>query len=303
MHSISKNGWALVALAVAACGTEDAGGRGALSLTISGEEAAEVGFPVPGVEELAFADGWSVRFDKYLVGVGRVRVASADGAVAHVDDEVVVVDLTAGEQPIFRFEDLPARRWDDFGYDVLAPHAGARRVGAVSDEDLQRMVEGGFNYWIEGEATKGERRVTFRWGIAAPTRNDRCENAADGTDGVVVRNNATAAYQITLHLDHLFYDRLGSHDDGARMRFEAIAAVADEDGAIPWEALAAQRIDDLRDATGASLRDEDGEVLRYDPAGIPGADGSLQAYLRAASRSQGRFNGEGVCRNRALDAP
>src|SRR5690606_31415296 len=101
MHSIPKNGWALVALAVAACGTEDAGGRGALSLTISGEEAAEVGFPVPGVEELAFADGWSVRFDKYLVGVGRVRVASADGAVAHVDDEVVVVDLTAGEQPIF----------------------------------------------------------------------------------------------------------------------------------------------------------------------------------------------------------
>lgn len=299
---IRRMGWRGVAAAivVAACGTEDDGGRGTLALSVSGEDAAEVGFPVPGVEELVFADGWSVRFDKYLIGLGRVRVASSDGAVGVEDDEIVVVDLTAGEQQVFTFEEVPARRWDDFGYDILPPTASARVVGGVAEADVQRMIDGGFNYWIEGVATRGERSRRFAWGLAAPTRNDRCVNASDGTPGVVVRNNATAPYQITLHLDHLFYDRLGAHD-GASMRFEAIAAAADDQGVIHWEDLADRRLSMLVDTEGNPIVAEAGAPPLYDTAGVPGADENLQAYLLAASRSQGRFHGEGECRNRSID--
>mgnify|MGYP001482654460 CR=1 FL=1 len=288
-----------VATATIACGTDDDGGRGSLALTLSGEEAAEVGFPVPGAADLRFADGWSVRFDKYLVGVGNVRVGSTEGEWAIRDDEIVVADLTAGEQPVFRYDDLPARRWDRFGYDILPPTAAARAVGSVSQEDLQRMIDGGFNYWIEGTASKGERMLSFAWGIAAPTRNDDCRNAADDSPGVVIRNNATAGYQITLHLDHLFYDQLGAHD-GVEMRFDAIAAVA-RDGAIAWEDLASQRLASLLDADGQPLLDEEGNRIVYDPLNVPLADNNLQEYLLAASRSQGRFNGEGTCDNRSLD--
>jgi hypothetical protein len=235
---------------------------------LSGEEAAQTGFPVPGVPELQFADGWSVQFDKYLVGLGNVRVAGADGEQALRDGETVVADLTAGEQEIFRFDGLGARRWERFGYDIVAPGADTRVMGGVEDADVQRMADGGFNYWIEGTATKGAETVQFAWGLAAPTRNDDCINSADDSRGVVVRNNATAAYQITLHLDHLFYDRLGAHE-GVQMRFEAIAAVAGDDGSIAWDELAAQRLASLEDAAGAPLRDEEGALLVYDPESVP----------------------------------
>ncbi|WP_373048820.1 hypothetical protein [Vulgatibacter sp.] len=288
----------VLALSLAACGTEDEGGSGELMLSLSGEEAAQTGFPVPGSDELVFADGWSVRFEKYLVGIGRVRVAGADGNGAVADDEVVVADLTAGEQEVFRFEGLGARRWERFGYDIVAPTATARAVGTVDAADVQRMIDGGFNYWIEGTASRGDVHITFAWGLAAPTANDDCVNSADDSPGVVVRNNGTAAYQITLHLDHLFYDTLGSHA-GVELRFDAIAAVAD-DGVVAWEDLTAQRLADLRDTSGGPLLDEQGNRIVYDPESVPLGDANLQAYLLAASRSQGRFNGEGTCVNRGL---
>jgi hypothetical protein len=299
MKSRFSFGRAAALLALAACGTEDEAGSGSLVLTLSGEEAAQTGFPVPGVPELQFADGWSVKFDKYLVGVGNVRVAGADGASALEDRGTVVVDLTAGEQEIFRFDGLGARRWERFGYDILVPVASTRAVGAVADADLRRMMDGGFNYWIEGSATRAGETVRFSWGLSSPTLNDDCINSADDSPGVVVRNNAAAAYQITLHLDHLFYDRLGAHD-GVKMRFAAIAAVAGEDGAVEWGELASQRLASLKDADGQSLLDERGELLVYDPESVQLADADLQSYLLAASISQGRFNGEGICVNRTM---
>lgn len=290
--------WMAAGVALIACGGETEGGSGSLVLTLSGEEAAQTGFPVPGSPELRFADGWAVHFDKYLVGVGNVRVAGAEGEVALADTGSVVVDLTAGETEVFRFDGLGARRWERFGYDILVPRADSRAIG-VSEADVRRMIDGGYNYWIEGTATRDGTTLRFAWGLSAPTRNDDCVNSADDSPGVVVRNHGLAAYQITLHLDHLFYDRLGSHD-GVKMRFAAIAAVAGGDGAIAWDALASQRLASLRDGDGQPLRGEDGALLVYDPESVPLADANLQQYLLAASVSQGRFNGEGVCVNRTM---
>ncbi|HEY0839698.1 MAG TPA: hypothetical protein VGD74_05890, partial [Vulgatibacter sp.] len=302
----TRAGWSRLLLAFAAssilaCGAED-GGSGAASFRISGEEAAETGYPVPGAPELAFVDGWTVRFDKYLVSVGNLRLEGADGEVGHRGSERVLVDLAGGEPEIFRIDDVPARRWERFSYEILPATAASRRVGTVADADAARMIEGGLNYLIEGTATKEEVEYRFSWGLQNPTRNHDCVDSEDGTPGVVIRNNAVASYAITLHLDHLFYEHLGDHDD-AKMRFDAIAAVAKEvDGAwtISFDDLEAQRLADLRAANGAPLLDEHGERLAYDPHGVPLDDPNLRSYLLAAAKSQGRFNGEGVCSNSNL---
>lgn len=292
--------FAVGALAFAVgCGDDDqAGGKGSLTLTLSGEEAAEVGYPVD--EDLAFADGWTMKFDKYLVSLGNVRVAGADGKTAIADDRKVVADLTEGEADLFVIENLPARRWERFGYDILAPDANALRIGRVSETDVQRMIDENLNYLIVGTATKGDRVVHFDWGLSAPTRNDDC---IDGSKpGVVIRNNAANPYQITLHLDHLFYDRLGDHE-GEKMRFEPIAAMAVENGdrwEIPFERLAEQDWADPRDADGAPIVDGEGNRVEYwipNGMALHGGEDNLKGYLLTASKSKGRFNGEGACTN------
>lgn len=294
---------ALGAMALfAGCGDEtESGGAGRLTLTLSGEEAAEMGYPVD--EDLSFADGWTVKFEKYLVSLGNVRVAGADGKTALKDNRVVVADLTLGETPVFAFDGLPARRWERFGYDILAPDENSERASGVSEQDLQRMVAEGLNYVIVGTATRGDRVLHFDWGLAAPTANDDC---IDGSKpGVVVRNNAANPYQITLHLDHLFYDRLGDHE-GEKMRFEPIAAMAVENGdrwEIPFERLADQDWAFPVDADGAPLLDEGGNRVEYwipNGMALHGGEDNLRGYLLTASKSKGRFNGEGACTNTDL---
>ncbi|AKU92045.1 putative lipoprotein [Vulgatibacter incomptus] len=285
-------------LLASACGGDE-GGTGSLTLNISGEEAAVTGYPVPGDDELAFVDGWAVKFDKYLVSVGNVRIEGADGKLAWDGEDAVIVDLVKGEPVVFRMSGLGARRWERFGYDILPADPGSRVVGAVSEADRDRMVEGGFNYLVEGKAKKDGRELHFSWGLANPTRNHDCRNGVDGKPGVVIRNNADADYQITLHLDHLFYDHLGDHKD-ARMRFEPIAAMAVQEGTgwtIPFDALVEQRLANLKAADGSPLVDESGARIFYSPGSVPLADDNLRDYLLAASRSQGRFNGEGSCDN------
>lgn len=291
-----------LSLILAACGGEEEAGAGDLTLAISGEEAAETGFPVPGSAELKFADGWELEFSRYLVGIGNVWIEGADGEVAVESDDTVLIDLTRSNGEIaYRFEALPARRWERFGYDIVAPTESTRSIGAIEDADRRRMIDGGYNYLVEGIARKDGVEHAFSWGLANPTRNRDCVNGADDTPGVVIRNNATAAYQITLHLDHLFYDRLGAHD-GAGMRFEPIGAMwQDQAGrrVIAFESLAEQWLADFRDHDGGPLLDGEGARVTYDPGNVPVEPRHLQAYLLAAARSQGRFNGEGTCVNDA----
>ncbi len=282
--------------------SDDDGGTGSLTLQISGEEAAQTGFPVPDVPELAFADGWALHFERYLISLGNIRIAGADGEIAWNGDESVLVDLVQGEPLIFQIEGLPARRWERFSYEILPASSASRRVGNLVDADVARMVEGGFNYLITGIATKAGETHHFSWGLTNPTLNHDCVDGSDDSPGVVIRNNADAAYQITLHLDHLFYEQLGDHD-GAKMRFDAIAAMAtmvDGVSTIAFDDLEAQRLSDLRDREGEALKDQEGQRVFYSAGSVNIGDANLRDYLLAAAKSQGRFNGEGVCVNTNL---
>ncbi len=281
-----KNSTTLAVLVVlTACAP---GGEGTIALRVSGEEAATNGIPA---SELA--DGWSVHFDRYLVGLGAVEIASADGERGASSATIHVVDLSRGDAELDELGPLGARRWDSFSFEVRAPEDEDEvELGeGVGEADLARLRAGDYAYWIEGTASLDARTVSFAWGLHNPSRNRECTNGEDGTSGVVVRNNSVVTAEITMHLEHMFWDTLGSEQ--TEQRFAAIAAMADAQGVIDFDALAEQRLADLRDEDGNTLLDEAGRPLVYNPGSAPESD--LRGFILAATRTQAHFGGEGLC--------
>lgn len=291
MRSLSMPTFA-AALALTGCGGGEA--TGALTLRISGEDAAKRGYPVVVAgEEIAFVDGWKVRFHKLIASVGEVELRGHDGEVALAETTTYVAELTTGDPVLERYEGLPARRWERFSFSVLAPTNESVNVNDVDPEALERMIEHRYNYWIEGEAEKDGATLTFAWGLENPTRNASCTNGLDGTEGVVIRRNATTEAELTVHIDHLFWDTLGSEQ--LRLRFDAIAGAADEAGHIDTDALASQRLSDLRDREGNPLTDSSGARVIYNPESVPLPDHNLKEFILAAAASQVHYNGAGLC--------
>ncbi|MEM9731402.1 MAG: hypothetical protein AAF997_22705, partial [Myxococcota bacterium] len=99
--------------------------------------------------------------------------------------------------------------------------------------------------------------------------------------------------EVTVHLDHFFFDTYASDD--ARLRFEAWAAVAGEDGVITLDDLASQSLSDLRDRNGDPIVDGEGLPVVYDPGPLEIAGSNLRDYTVAAATTTGHFNGEGHC--------
>ncbi|WP_433927197.1 hypothetical protein AB3662_29400 [Sorangium cellulosum] len=279
-------------------GGESGSDQGALALRVSGEEAAKKGYPLmKNGHELAFVDGWTVTFDKFIVSLGDIELRGADGVEAFKDESVYVADLRRGDPIIPVYEGLDARRWERFGLKILPATLDAVNLNGVSQADIERMASNGYNYWIEGAATKGDT-YTFSWGLVNPTRNSNCTNGLDGTDGFVVKSHAATEAELTVHVDHIFWDTLGS--EVADLRFDAMAAAAGADEHIDFEELDAQRLSDLMDPGGGPLLDESGAPIVYNPGSIPLEARTLKHFVLAASASQLHINGLGLCTVSAL---
>lgn len=282
----------LVVWTLVACG--DGAGTGELVIRVSGEGAAKQGYPfLKNNETIAFADGWQVRFSTFLIGLSDIRLRNADGDEVTSGPDVFVADLRQGDPEIVRFSGLAARRWDRFEFRIVAPTMNARALGQVAPAAIARMVEGGFNYWIEGTASKGTLSYAFAWGLRNPTRNSSCTNGVDGTDGFVVRSNATTVGEITIHVDHTFWDTLGT--ERARLRFDALAGASRDDATIDFAELEAQALTDLRGPGGAPLVDDAGALIIYNPGSVPIGAPTLGAFVLASAASQAHVNGLGLC--------
>jgi hypothetical protein len=275
-----------IALLCVACGGE----VGTVQIEASGEEAAVSGFPVE--DGPAFVDGWSLTFDTLVVSLTGIELRGADGEVAPVDVEPVLVDLSAGDRALWTLEGVPARRWEDVRYELAPATAASVDAGPVDAAVRQRMVDEGLSVYLEATAERAGETRTLAWGFALDVLNRGCV-AGDGTDGIVVPAGGVAQGQMTLHWDHLFFDSLRLDD--AEMRFDAMAAVAEPDGSIPLENLRMQRLADLRDADGEPLLDEAGAPLVYDPGSTPLEEPTLFHMVRVAATTIGHWNGEGHC--------
>jgi hypothetical protein len=288
-------GLMVCALSVAAQGcAEDGGaaGEGSLAFTVSGEERAVEGFPSRAERKTPFADGWSLQFTKVLVSVGDVTIATTGGATRS-DANTYVIDLSKGDADLLTFADVEAQRWDRVSWALKAPGDGAQALGGVSAEDIAQLRSAGANYLIEGNATRDDLTYTFSWLISNPTQNTDCTNGEDQTAGVVVPVNVTAQAQMTIHLDHLFWDRLGA--ESTTLRFDAIAAAAGDDKHITWDELESQRLSDLIGIDGQPLRDEAGALLTYDPGSVALSDLNLKAFMATSSATSAHLNGSGLC--------
>lgn len=277
----------------AGCG-DSTGSSGEVRVKLSGEDAAVQGYPVgSGDDEIAFADGFTVQFDKVLVALERFELGTSGGDRARLEADPIIADLSLGYPEAWVFDDVPSRRWDAVRYVYAAPTMQSRKVNDVRDADLEEMASNAYAIWLAGTATDGTESFDFDLRVPLRVTNEACQNGIDETDGLVVPNNGVVDAEVTVHLDHFFFDTFATEE--ASLRFEPWAAVAGEDGVITLGDLEAQSLSDLRDRDGEPLLDEDSNPVVYDPGPLSLLANNLREYVIAAATTTGHFNGEGHC--------
>ncbi len=269
----------LVAVAsLAAAGCSAGGGTGDVAVRIWGEEYIEQGIPAA-----AFEDGWSARFDKFIVAVSGVRLRGAAGEVGRLDGTTVFDLVAPGPHEVGMLRDVEAVTHDDFGYSIVAAPGDAAGHASVSDADLAWMNDNGYAIHVEGSFGDGSVDKRFRWSFSTPAHYARCIDVGGSQEvsGVVVTAGGVAEAQLTIHGDHLFYDDLLSSDAVLRGANLAMAD-ADDDGEVTQAELSALPL--------ANIPGDQG------PYGVAASDvDDLGGYLEAATRTLGHFNGEGHC--------
>jgi hypothetical protein len=279
----------LSALTFSACGDDTStGGQGKVRVLLTAEETITEGLDQG--SDVENTRDYSVRFSKYLATIGNVRMARASGADEVTLAQQFVADMTQLGQAGIElgvFEALDAGEWARFGFETPAAKSGAKALAGVSADDLEKMVDNGWTYWIEGvverDAASGGP-VEFVVQAEVATTFSECE--LDGEPGVTVVADGTATATITLHGDHLFFNAFPTGTEGTieRLAGWVIAADADGDGQVSTADLAAL------DATDVFKRD-----LGYSLDGAPIAIESALDFARAQLATQGHYKGEGEC--------
>ncbi|MFE8595559.1 hypothetical protein [Archangium violaceum] len=256
-------------------------GSGDVTFTTYGEDFIEKEIPAED-----FEDGWTVKYSKFLVTIGELKVANHGGEVVADAAGAKVFDVhKPGPVTVVRFPALPAADWDAVSY-AIAPSASAE-AGNVSAEDMNLLKAKGWSVYMEGTATKGAVTKKFAWGFPLNTLYEHCEHPDLG-EGLTVPNGGEETVQLTMHGDHLFFDDLQSPD--AKMRFDALAA-ADKpgsggaDGEVTLEELEQVDLTEL-------------PVGQYGTGGAANVR-NLRDFVTALVRTVGHFRGEGECSPRA----
>lgn len=256
------------ALALTGCGAVEAGAE--LTVRAWGEEYIEEGIPAT-----EFGDGWSVKFDQFLVNLGTVEVAQAGTEPALTDAQFQVFDLarpSGGQGQLVTASEVPAGAYTDTRYQIY-PASGGSAAGNASAADLKMMQDGGYSVFVSGSATKGDVKKTFAWGFGTRTSYAGCESKGE------VAADAPGTVQITVHGDHLFYDDLFSEEP--MLLFGLIAQADDDgdaDGAISQAELEAV---DLR------------ALANYQVGSTDIAD--LWHFIEHLTTTLGHIDGEGHC--------
>jgi hypothetical protein len=286
--------------AASACSSSPtAQGTGTEEFTTWGEDFIESGIPA-GDGTTGFVDGWSLKYDKFLVCHHNITIADGTGAVVAQQETPTFVDNTVvGEKELVTFPDLTAKAYTQVSYEIKPCTADAQVV-AGDPADLAMMVQNGYSFYASGTAQKPDPNdatqtitKTFHWGFITQTAYKDCHSALENgisTEGVVVTNGETDVSQLTTHGDHLYYDSLQSGDNAkpTLIRFNEKAAA-----------------DDFPTGNGDSeitiqeMCDADIDPTIYNTSGLPGA--TIGDFVISLARTIGHFRHEGECTISRID--
>jgi len=296
-----RNNIALLLLLLSACETS----IGSVQVFIEAEDTIPEGLQ-PGSGEEQVVDGWSVRYDKFLVVVGDFTAERSDNAndVLTVPGARVVdlLNLPAGGLVLAEFSEVAAVRWDEVAYSLPDADADTKAAEGTDDADHDLMVKAGYSLYFEGEISKPDGEscdhgepvtctpaptIRFRWGLAAGTRFSDCAPPSGGL-GFAVPSGGTAQVKPTVHGDHWFFTNLTQGAEITQRRAQWIAdADLDRDG----------------ETTLAELKQVPAAVafpaeLGYNLSGAIIPIVTAHDYLEAQARTLGDFQGEGECPTR-----
>ncbi|MEI8254240.1 MAG: hypothetical protein WCJ30_01060, partial [Deltaproteobacteria bacterium] len=274
-------------------------GAGSLEVRVHAEESITGGLPAAPPAG-GFEDGWSLVYERYLIDVGHVRIASSRGDAVAVPaafsegDRVFDLTSTAGHS-MFLLSDTPALRYDRVSYRTVPASAATTFEDTVSSADRTAML--GASTWITAVATRGAERVRIDWRFTEAYEYHDCEGPPDRPGlGAVVSPGARTTLNLTIHGDHWFWQSLGV--DGSPVRFDPIAHAdtslppyrGNGDGETSRDELAAVLLADVPVADG-----------EFNPAGRPVS--TLGDFMRWTTGTNGHIDGDGVCVSRTLVAP
>jgi hypothetical protein len=256
---------AVLAGSLASCGLFG-GSEGSLGVAVAGSGLTDATIP-----SAAFVDGWSVKFDRFLVSVGPVAIGRTEGTADLSEPGSLVYDLATMKNAYgMRLADVPSGTYAWTAYTV-GPATASTLAGNVQDDALKTMVDNGWSLLVEGKATKGTRTVAFSWGFANRTDYGPCASTA------VLKTDGEATIELTVHADHLFRDR--AVGETTSLRFDEVAmADADGNGTVTRAELEAFEI---------------GAISTLDAGGL--ALDTLWDWLVHSTTTLGRVDGEGTC--------
>lgn len=283
--SIAKYALGALLLSTLGCGGDDGAGSGSLRVKVSAEDTISGGLSAGSGEE--DTRDFGVTYTKYLVAIGRVKLARTDRGESREDPQLYVADLRqvgVSGVDLVKLDGLSTGQWDQFGYETGTAAADTKVLPGVSAADAQEMVAKQLTYWIEGTVDRPEKPVRFVLQVAAPTRFSSCESNAQQGVAVVEGGQSTSA--LTLHGDHLWFDSLPTGSEQTVMRRAAwlVQADSDGDGLVRTEDLAAVPAEQVFPST-----------LGYNLSGSDRPISTALDFVRAQLASQGHLDGEGEC--------
>jgi hypothetical protein len=272
---------------LAACMKTSAVSTGDLLVVTQGDSSLEDGIPASD-----FEDGWSVRFDRFVVNLGAVGLGSEPADVMPLGDApfVLVDHVVLGSKTIVLANDVVARAWPAFAYELRAVRSTTTASDGTTDEDLARMRAMAASALIKGVATKGDTSKTFEWVFGEATAYENCR-VVDGAymqKGVVVVADTTTVLDLPISGKPLFEDDLASVKP--KSRFEPIAnADTNGDGVVTLSELDRVRLADVHATYGNYLADGSTTIV------------TMRDFIAAQLRRVGGFrNALGSCQSRPL---
>lgn len=278
-----------------ACGS---GASGELVLLLDPDEATLNGITA-GIGPGQIRDGWSVHFDKFIVGVGDVEIARNESDAALLHPVVHIVDLAklpATGMELTRFRDVEAVRWHNVSYRTPAIFDEAVRDASVTEDDFFTMGALEWTHLLEGRIEKpgGEScppeqgcrpadTIRFRLGVSAPSRFSFCASPL-GVTGVAVPVGAPTQAALSLHGDHIFFNAFLTGHTNLELRAQWLAdSDVDGNGLVTDEELATVSAADVM------------PLGSYSFAGSPKPVITAHDFVVGQLATLGHFQGEGEC--------